>query len=215
MVGRRMEVPQDKRADRFRSYGGWRFDDTRDLAALYRAEESDFPRVLEFCLRDDGKISFRHFEMMEVLIRRWCDFNPRAARTWVRSHVSGYSKSNQYLFGDGFSFTSALGRQEVLIAEEAVDDDPDWAVEVYEEVLKSHSAESGYRNEEFLELLVEANPDRGVEFLQRKMEFLGERNEVPAVGGLFRSAGACSRFRLGSSLLDRGRGTGASPVLGV
>ena len=30
-----------------------------------------------------------------------------------------------------------------------------------------------------------------------------------------KGAGACSRFGLGSSLLDRGRGTGASPVLGV
>lgn len=109
-------------------FGGHRIninDGSRLFARIYEAREEDFPDLFELCLKETEsgtmELDYEKVDFAEAMIRRWCDFDPRA--------VFGWLQENRELF-DTESFQS----MKTLVAVEAVDTDTVWAVGLVEEL---------------------------------------------------------------------------------
>ena len=114
-------------------------NDARLFAAIFQAQAEDFPGILDYSWKGDGErepgTSPDHWDewLLSPMIRRWCDFDPQAAQAWVRENLAEeVSALEPDPFGGNRSGRTHLM---AMIAREALDDDPSWALGAIQELL--------------------------------------------------------------------------------
>ena len=119
--------------DPFGDTGSIELDQSRDLAMIYQADESDFPDILEYSYltSESGERIWQH-QILHRMIRRWCDFSPEAALSWMRREVAQESDEDRLVPRSDRERSHDLMQ---IIAEETVDDRPEWALDLMEEML--------------------------------------------------------------------------------
>ena len=114
-------------------------DQSRLFAAIYDAQEEDFPDILRYAWVGEGEPGLGETgndwrgDLLAPMICRWCDFDPAAARAWLLEHIKPEDEP------DPFGGRSPSTLQEFLatVALEAMDDRPEWSVSLLEDLLRA------------------------------------------------------------------------------